>query len=168
MLTGGGYTINGAVGSGAVSAGTLAGDPGLRSNFGFNAKTQKAGVYQGNVNIIIRKGGHVYQIKSNSITSIGSNIPNPAAPCSTTNVCKGTFSGKANSTDITNPNQPLSLGGNMSIQINMTDYGEPGSSDTVAVTVYDTSNGNALYYSNNWSGSQTIEQVLSGGNLVVH
>ena len=38
--------------------------------------------------------------------------------------------------------------------MNMTDMGEPVSSDTVAITVYDKNN--VLYFSNNWAGAQTI------------
>jgi len=56
--------------------------------------------------------------------------------------------------------------GGGTLQVNMTDRGEPGSSDTVAITVYDKSN--ALAFSNNWTGSQTAEELLNGGNLVVH
>ena len=50
--------------------------------------------------------------------------------------------------------------------VNMTDMGEPGSSDTFAITLYDASNN--LLFSSNWSGTQTMEQVLGGGNVVVH
>jgi len=56
--------------------------------------------------------------------------------------------------------------GGGTIQINMTDMGEPGSSDTLAITVYDKNN--VLMFSNNWSGAKTVEQILNGGNLVVH
>jgi hypothetical protein len=159
MLTGGGYIVN------QASAGQLPGDPGLNTNFGFNAKTTKNGVYQGNVNIIVRHAGRVYQIKSNSISSIGSQIP-PSGTCSSTAPCIGTFTGGANVQDITNPNNPISVMGGGTLQVNLHDYGEPGSSDMLAVTLYDKSN--ALYFSSNWTGSQTVEQTLNGGNLVVH
>jgi hypothetical protein len=48
----------------------------------------------------------------------------------------------------------------------MTDKGEPGSSDTFAITLYDGSNN--LLFSSNWNGTATVEQLLGGGNTVVH
>ena len=50
--------------------------------------------------------------------------------------------------------------------VKMTDQGEPGSTDTFAITLYDSSN-NVLFASN-WDGTTTVEQVLGGGNVVVH
>ncbi len=75
------------------------------------------------------------------------------------------FRAKANLTDVTNPLAPVSLGGNLTLQITLTDTGEPGSSDTIAFTLW---NGNKLLFSSNWSGSKTVPQTLGGGNLVVH
>jgi hypothetical protein len=49
--------------------------------------------------------------------------------------------------------------------MSMTDRGEPGSSDTLAITVY---NGSTLWLSSQWNGTQTVEKVLDGGNLVAH
>ncbi len=60
-VTGGGYVVN------ESSAGTYAGDSGLKTNFGFNIKTNKKGTnVQGHVNIIVRQDDHVYQIKTNA------------------------------------------------------------------------------------------------------
>ena len=47
----------------------------------------------------------------------------------------------------------------------MTDKGEPGSNDTIGVTLWD---GNKLVFSSEWKGAKTSEKVLNGGNLVVH
>ena len=47
----------------------------------------------------------------------------------------------------------------------MTDAGEPGSSDKIGITVWNKSGG--LWFSSNWSGTNTVEQLLGGGNLVV-
>jgi subtilisin family serine protease len=160
MLTGGGYTTN------QASAGLYAGGQGQRTNFGFNAKMTKTGGYQGSVNVIVRKGLRVYQIKSNTINSIGSNVTTKSAACSATVPCQGTFTGGANIQDVTDPNHPISVQGGLTIQIDMTDQGEPGSADALAITVYD--KGNQLYFSNNWSGAKTNQQQLNGGNLVVH
>ncbi len=75
------------------------------------------------------------------------------------------FRSKANLTDVTDPLAPISLGGNLTLQVSMTDEGTPGSSDTIAVTLWD---GNKLLFSSYWKGNKTDEQVLGGGNLVVH
>jgi hypothetical protein len=63
FITGGGYLVN------EATAGTYAGDAGARTNFGFNVKFNKQRTnLQGHVNIIVRRGDRVYQIKSNSTT----------------------------------------------------------------------------------------------------
>ena len=47
----------------------------------------------------------------------------------------------------------------------MTDKGEPGKDDTIAIQLSNT-NG-SLLFSSKWSGTNTVEQILGGGNLVV-
>jgi hypothetical protein len=47
----------------------------------------------------------------------------------------------------------------------LTDRGEPGTADTLAITVWNKSSG--LWFSSNWDGTRTQEQALAGGNLVV-
>jgi hypothetical protein len=159
FITGGGYLVL------SSSAGQYAGDPGSKTNYGFNVKYNKNGTnLQGNVNIIIRKGGRVYQIKSNSLQSLGVT-PSPCAKATSTSPCKANFTSKANLTDITNPNNPIGLGGNMTLQMQMTDKGEPGASDTISFTLW---NGSKLLFSSKWNGTKTVEQTLGGGNLVVH
>src|SRR5437762_7967447 len=65
MITGGDYLVL------QNSAGTIAGDPGTKNNAGFNVKYTKSGTnLQGNINTIVRSGGHVYQIKGNSLSSL--------------------------------------------------------------------------------------------------
>jgi hypothetical protein len=159
FITGGGYLVL------SSSAGRYAGDAGSKANYGFNVKYNKGGTnLQGNVNIIIRAGGRVYQIKSNSLTSLGVNPAN-CLKATLTSPCKANFTSKANLTDITDPANPISLGGNLTLQMQMTDKGEPGSSDSIAFALY---NGSKLLFSSNWNGTKTIEQTVGGGNLVVH
>ena len=43
--------------------------------------------------------------------------------------------------------------------------GEPGSSDTIGITLWDCSK---LLFSSEWTGAKTLEKLLYGGNLVVH
>jgi len=75
------------------------------------------------------------------------------------------FDGKANMQDITNPLLPISLGGNLTLHVTMTDRGEPGSSDQIGVTVYNSSGG--ILYSSDWDGVKTSELYLKGGNILV-
>ena len=157
FITGGGYILP------TSTAGTYAADPDLKTNFGFNVGYNKSGKnIHGNMNIIFRKtvGGivHTFQIKANAMTSLGVDISNPAGQVAI-------FVSKANLKDITNPLAPVSLGGNLTLQVNLTDKGEPGSMDQIAISLYD---GSILLYSSNWTGMQTGEILLAGGNILVH
>jgi hypothetical protein len=118
---------------------------------------------QGNANIIIRRTEsdgvvHVYQVKSNATDSL--NISSPS-----NGVYKATFTSKANLTDITNPLNPVSFGGNKVLQVTLTDNGEPGSNDSIGIML--TEPGGNLLFSSKWSGVNTVEQGLGGGNLQV-
>ena len=166
MITGGGFLQ---MFTPTQSAGQYPGDAGLKTNFGFNVKYNKTGKsLQGNLNFIIRSGGKVYQIKANSMTTLGI-LQGTSAGCTTattTSPCQATFTSKANLTDITNETSPIALGGNLNMIVTMTDKGEPGSSDTFGITLYDSSNN--ILFSSNWNGTTTLEQSLGGGNVVVH
>lgn len=72
---------------------------------------------------------------------------------------------KANLTDVTDPLNPISLGRNLTLQITMTDKGEPGSSDSLGITLW---GGPKLLFSSEWTGSRTVERIIDGGNIVVH
>jgi Metallo-peptidase family M12/Secretion system C-terminal sorting domain/HYR domain len=156
FITGGGYLEL------TSSAGIKAGTAGTKNNFGFNVKYNKAKTnLQGNINTIVRRleAGEirVYQIKGNAMTSlvVNENCPKTAI-----------FNGKANIKDITNPLLPVSIDGNATLQVKMTDMGEPGSSDKIAITVWNKDGG--LWFASNWNGTTTVEQILGGGNLKVH
>jgi hypothetical protein len=142
------------------SAGTNAGAAGLRSNFGFSVKYISGGKnLQGSVNVIVRAAdGKVYQIKGNSMTSLSANNSNPLTRTAV-------FNGKANITAITDPLNPVSIAGNMTLQINMTDRGEAGATDTIGITVWDNAGG--LKFASSWNGTRTVEQLLNGGNVIV-
>ena len=53
------------------------------------------------------------------------------------------------------------------MQLTMTDKGEPGTYDSIGITVTDGAT-SKLWFSSNWSVNKTVEQTLGGGNLVVH
>ena len=160
FITGGGYVII------ENSMGDYAANLGSRMNFGFNVKFNKKGTnLQGKVNVILRRTEsdgllHVYQIKSNAIDSLG--VP----PDNDPDTGIATFTSKANLQDVTDPLNPVSLGGNLSFQMMLTDMGEPGSSDSIAITVYASSG--ELLFSSEWDGVQTVEKLLCGGNVVIH
>jgi hypothetical protein len=169
FITGGGYLNM------ASSAGQYKADVGTKMNFGFNVKYNKNMTnYQGHVNIVFRADGKVYQIKSTAIDQLGITLKNPAntATCvgpPKLTLCWGraNFRSKANLTDVTNPLSPISWcsSGACTLVVSMIDKGEPGSSDTFAVTLW---KGSTLMFSSEWTGASTAEKPLGGGNLVVH
>ena len=115
------------------------------------------------MNVIFRRmevdGVHTYQIKGNAIQSLGVNIADE-------NNKTAVFITKSNLKDVTDALNPVSLGGNLILKVDMTDRGEPGFEDSIAFNL--TNNSNTLLYSSNWTGISTSEMLLSGGNLVVH
>jgi hypothetical protein len=160
FITGGGYLAN------STSAGQYPGGTGQRTNFGFNVKYNKSGTnLQGNINVIVRNNGRVYQIKGNSMTSLAEQVCTTTGCPTTTSPSTATFNGKASIQDITNPLYPISIDGNATLQVTMTDYGSP-TSDTIGITVWDKSGG--LWFASSWNGTRTGEQALAGGNLSVH
>ncbi len=174
MITGGGFLVM------QNSAGTIAGDPGTKNNFGFNVQYKQSGQNpHGNINSIVRrmeKDGiqHVYQIKGNSMSTlavtqwVNNAWVSGCTGAASTSPCKAQFNGNGNIQDITNPLAPISVTGNNSLQFNMTDYGTPGTSDTIGITLWNGSGG--IWFSTNWVGNppKTVERLLGGGNLVVH
>ena len=154
FITGGGYLVL------SQSNGQYAGFDGSRSNFGFNVKYNKSGKnLQGHVNVIIRgSGGRVYQIKGTVLRTLSVNNSNPSSR-------HAVWTGKGALTDITDPLIPISLGGNNTFQMEIIDRGEPGSSDSIGINLWNDAGG--LLHSSNWNGTQTVLQTIGGGNLVV-
>ena len=132
----------------------------LKSNFGFNVKYNSSGKnLQGRVNVVVRGAdGRVYQIKGNVMRTLSVNNANP-------NARKAVWSGKASFADVTDPVLPIAIGGNNTFQMEMTDRGEPGSTDSLSITLWNDAGG--LLHSSNWNGTRSIEQTIAAGNLVV-
>ena len=151
FITGGGYLVN------EDSAGIYAGDLGAKTNFGFNIKFNKQlKNLIGKFNGIIRQGDQVYQIKSNAATSL---VTNPYTG-------QAEFISKANLNNVTDPDAVVSLGGNLTLHITLADNGEPGASvDSIGISLWKS---NELWFSSNWDGASTVEQLLDGGNIQVH
>ena len=158
LVTGGGFLVL------TDSGGLRAGDDGTKNNFGFNIRNDPKQGPKGNINTILRRlesDGivHVYQIKGNAMTSLSQQPATATAPA------KATFNGKANIQDITNPLNVISVDGNASLQVVMTDGGEPAETDSIAITLWDKNGG--LWFASNWDGAKTVEQILGGGNIQV-
>jgi len=135
------------------SSGLKAGEVGSSNNFSFSVKYNGLGSSPtGNFNTIVRSrvSGllRVYQVKGSMITSL------------VLNGNKATLKGTATIYDITNGS---SLAGNATFEVSITDNGESGSSDTIAITIRDSAS--ALWFSSNWNGLKTEEQLLEGGNI---
>lgn len=160
FVTGGGYILS--TGSKGIYA---ADNDGKKSNFGFNIKYNKSGKnLQGNVNVIYRRTEgttlKVYQVKGNVLRSLSVNTgTDPDDPKTSV------FSGKANLQDISILGYPQPVAGNLSFEIRITDKGEPGTEDQIAITVWNDAGG--VMYSSEWDGVRTQEKVLTGGNIVV-
>jgi hypothetical protein len=136
------------------SAGLVPGSTGSKAYFGFTLKYTRGGKnLQGNVNVIVRNGSRVYLIKATSFASMSINGS------------KANFTGKATIWDITNPWHITSVDNSATLQLWLTDNGEPGSGDTLGIQVLNKSG--SLWFSSSWNGVKTVEQKLDGGNLLV-
>jgi hypothetical protein len=138
------------------SSGLKAGEVGSSNDFSFSVKYNGQGSNPtGSFNTIVRTrvSGllRVYQVKGSVITSL------------VLNGNKATLKGTAAIYDITNGS---SLAGTATFEVSITDNGEPGSSDTIATTIRDSAN--ALWFSSNWNGLRTTEQLLARGNIRVY
>jgi hypothetical protein len=153
FITGGGFLNL------SNSSGLKAGDANSRNNFGFNVKFNSSGTnLQGNMNIITRRTENgvlrVYQIKGNVMSSLSVNVSSMPY--------KATFNGKASIRDITDPLNTFDVDGNATLQVTMTDNGEPGSSDQIGITVWSKNGG--LWFASNWDGTRTTEKLLAGNS----
>jgi hypothetical protein len=165
FISGGGYIIP------TSSAGTYASDPGTKTNFGFNVKyNNNATNLQGKMNFIFRRtvAGelHTFQIKANSLQSLGVNVTDASRKTAQ-------FLAKSTLTDITDPLNPISLGGNKGLFVNIIDRGEPGVDDSISVVLTNSFTDNPtilanILYTSNWIVSQTEQMRLAAGNVLIH
>ncbi|WP_375303882.1 MBG domain-containing protein, partial [Niastella sp. OAS944] len=156
FVTGGGYLKN------SSCAGAIAGSKDLKTNFGFNMQYTKSGSnLKGQCNIIIRSNGRIYQVKSNAVNMLAVSPP----PQGSTSV-PAYFNTKANYKDITDPSNPIALGGNLDLTVKMNDVSTGGQGDQVSILIMDP-NTTQVIFSSNWNGAQTVLQNLGGGNVSV-
>ena len=157
-VAGGGYLVNT-----TSTAGEYAGDPGLRTHFGYVVKYTGSGNNRtGSLDFLLRKtmNGvlHTYQIRSTTITSLGVNVRNSQNKTAV-------IVGSASLVDITNPSAPVLIGNNLTLQVNMSDRSNSGSNDRIAITLR---NGTTLLFSSYWNGFSTTERQLGGGNIMIN
>ena len=170
-----------APGTGRTTGGGWLTEPTLttRSNFGFTVKYLKNGQIRGNSLYIYRfsvaadsvvnptggflpAGDYNWIVKSNDMKAL-------SVKCTTTTpkICSATYTGKATLTAanrVTGTAYPI--GGNYQFQVDVTDKGEPGSSntltpDTYAIRVW--SSAGTVYR----LGSPTAQVPITGGNIQV-
>ncbi len=161
FVTGGGHIV-----LGDQSAGTYAGTPGSKMNFGFNMKWNPAGRnLQGNINVIFRRyeAGvwRKYQIRSNKINSMAVSLTDP-------DYRKAVISTKATLRDITDPLNPVPLGGNFNLAMDAYEstVAQNGSLDKIVVTLSG-KGGQGILFSSQWIGTGPAPQLLNGGKLHV-
>lgn len=151
FISGGGYLVL------SNSAGLRPGEVGTANNFSFGVRYKGNGSSPtGSFNTLVlsRVSGivHVYQVKGSTITSL------------VVNGNKATVKGTASIYDVTNGSTLVAS--SATFEISITDNGEPGSSDTIAITIRDSTN--AVWFSSNWNGVKTVEQMLGAGNIWVY
>jgi hypothetical protein len=168
QIVGGARTSNDAgVGSPDASAGYVKGKAGLATTYTFNVKYNKSGTNpQGNVVIDIESENnwrtglpdgqpHYYKIKSNAITVLAVDVINGTAQ----------FTSKGNISEVIN-NVESSIEGNISIQIDVTDFCVEG--DKIAITVHK-AKGGGIWFSNSWDGVKSSQKLIvpGSGNISV-
>lgn len=151
FITGGGTLLPG------TPAGKYPASTGRKINFGFNLKYNKSRKnLQGAVNIIYRRtvgdGVQVFQIKGNAMSSMG--VDNATGKANL--VCKANLKNLTTGED---------LGGGHSLELKMSDNGEPGTGDLLAISLYKTDG--TLLFSSDWTGKATREKGILSGNIRV-
>ena len=145
-------------------------------NYGFVMKWNPSGKnLQGQVNVVFRKlvDGvvRIYQIKSNAINSLAvANVNDNGQPATGNAVTfrRANISTKANLRDITDPLNPISLGGNLTFDMTAWESTTVNTGALDRISIQLSGNGNTgLLFSSKWSGTATIWQTLNGGKIQV-
>ena len=156
FVTGGGYTQL------TAAAGNYAADANSRADFNLNPQYDKSGNVKGSLSLTFHRtengSVHTYQISASSIASL--------AIVRTTAGGIAWITGPASLSDVTVSKSPVIIDSNATVFASFVDNGEPGTNDTLALTLL-TKNG-GLLFSSKWNGSRTIDQTIDGGNINVH
>jgi PKD repeat protein len=150
-LAGGGYLVM------TGSAGELSATPGTKNFFGlFVPYNKRGGPQLGLVSVIFRNNGHVFRARSLIIDTLSVDPKTGIA----------TLTSRATLQDITKPKNPVIIERNAALKLTLTDTKNTGAKDSIGITLNKKDGG--LWFSSNWNGKQTVEQVLDRGILVIH
>jgi hypothetical protein len=162
FITGGGFIAL------EKSGGLMAGDKGSGNHFGFSLKfnTNKT-ILKGQINLLLRRTVNevvrTYQFKGSKMTFLTVQPASFTAPGTASFYVLGSIQ------DITDPLAPVTVEGNASVQMAMTDFGDPTGAatdpiaDRIGITIR--TNFGGVWYSSHSDGKNTLEQNLDGGNL---
>ena len=161
FIVGGGALIN------TYSSGRIKGATGLETGFSFDVKfdnylSNPMGKAYIKVASYYRTDGtldnvmHTYLINSNSVSrwSVGTPTRKQASFTSIANLAEQFADGTI-----------VNIEGGNDLQITMTDGGNDGKYDKIAITLQRKSGG--IWFTSNLAGSKTIEQLLTSGNVYV-
>ena len=146
MSNGGGFIVNT-----SSSSGQYPGDLNEKTNYGFSNKTGTP--LKGDFNVVIHSGPKVYQFIGSTPTSL--TFPPTVSP--DTGI-RSAFEDSGVFQDITDSKHPIVLESAAKAQVATHDRGEPGTNDSIQITVRD-HNGAVLYSSGGG------EQTIGGGNI---
>jgi hypothetical protein len=147
FLTGSGYLRP------AGSAGQYPANPGSPVDFDLTAKPGNGS----SLTVRFRSGDRGYEIRGSAIESLG--------VLDTGGAGRADVRSTATLVDVTNPAQPVTVATGLTLQVTVTDRGEPGRDDSVAITVW---NGSTLVFSSDWTGARSQEISLGYGNTTIH
>jgi hypothetical protein len=124
---------------------------------------------RGRFPVIFRAGTKTYAVKSSDVDLLGVSEETPSGKeCDgrrSTCIGRADIRWTASLADVTQPRKPITVGSNLALQVTVTDKGDRrGSGDSIGVTLWD---GNTLLFSSNWTGAQTLEQLLKAGKVTV-
>gem|GEM_PF-1463610 len=150
FITGGGKLLS------TNSIGTYAAELGTKIHFGFNIKFDDQGLnLLGETEILWVHGSALYAFTSTSLQSL---VINPL-PGKREVIAAGSLA------DVTNPLSPTSIANNLTLHLVISDNDETGASDTLGISLRNSSN--AILFDSHWDGSNSIEQTLAGGNVKI-
>ncbi len=171
---------NGHFGAGST-AGTYAADAMSKIDFDFDVKYKKPPKAKpgeplvvtdldGHVKIKFTIGKSKYEIEAKDkgqLKSLGIASKTPAGAVCTSKpstTCLGLADLRANATLTDTTKKKVVIGNNLALRITATDRGG-GKDDSIGITLWD---GGTLVFSSDWTGTDTVERTIDGGDVHVH
>ena len=100
-------------------------------------------------------GLHIYQIRATSLVSFHRDKATGRA----------TIVADVTIEDLGGKKATRMVDAHARLRLTLVDNGEPGRTDAIGITVH--REDGSLWFSSNWSGAATVEQVIAGGNVQV-